>query len=650
MMHFRDGDQVQCPEDGLGRDARADRQDADALARQLRAAREELAVVRSQMAAANEGLRVANEELRTQTRELMTANRDLAGSREREHARAEALRESEELYRTLAAQLPGGAAFLLDGDLRYVLAEGQGIGPAGMARAQLAGRTIWEALDADTAAHHESFLRQALAGQPFEQEHASHGRHFVSRGVPVRNSHGDVTHVLVVSYDITERKRAEGRLRLLAQLSASLADALTEEETLQGVAAAAAAEFADYGVVSLMDPDGTVRPAATAASDEEKRERLARMVRFTWQQAALAEIPNMAKVLHERQSVVVPEITEATIGAFAADGQQAEVLRALDATSAVIVPLLARGRVLGAVFLIRSGGWPRYDDQDRVVAEQFGRRAALALDNARLYAAEQKAKAEAEAASQAKDQFVALISHELRNRLSAISTAVQLLRADIHAEGRTSRTLEILERNVDLQTRLVNDLLDLSRLQRGKLQLQRAPVELERVVTAACHACEAGARNAGLTLTCTYEPGLWVNGDFDRLQQVLLNLLSNSVKFTPAGGAVRVATAGCPDAGERGRRGDGETPNTEHARCDTPQECARIVVEDTGIGLDQTMLDHLFEMFYQGEAAGQRKAGLGLGLALVRAIAEGHGGRVWAESEGPGKGSRFIVDLPRDGR
>ena len=268
------------------------------------------------------------------------------------------------------------------------------------------------------------------------------------------------------------------------------------------------------------------------------------------------------------------------------------------------------------------------------------------------------ARAEAEEASQAKDQFVAMVSHELRNPLNAITAGLHLLRQSIAMEGRAGRVLEIVERNANLQARLVNDLLDLSRLQRGKLQLQRAPVDLGKVVAAVCESTQSETREVGLSLTCAVDGELWVHGDQDRLQQVVTNLLSNAAKFTPAPGSIgvtagRAALSGRVGEWESGRQGDGAvtqgdagSPIPPFPHSPTLPEMALITVADTGIGISPELLPDLFEVFCQGEIASHRAAGLGLGLALVKGIVEGHGGRVWAESQGVGKGSRFLVELP----
>lgn len=249
-------------------------------------------------------------------------------------------------------------------------------------------------------------------------------------------------------------------------------------------------------------------------------------------------------------------------------------------------------------------------------------------------------------ASATKDRFLAVLSHELRNPLAPILAGVYALRQRMPDDERIRHTLEIIERNVKLQARLVDDLLDLSRITRGKMQFRRAPVALDVVVNAAVEDQRDEIEKGGSTLTLATAPGLWVLGDFGRLQQAVLNLLTNAIKFTPRGGEIRVrvweceraGTADAPDAvPDTPARPDPHPPT--HAR-------ACIAVEDTGIGIDRALMDHLFEMFRQGEVGERRRPGLGIGLALVRSIVEGHGGRVWAESEGPGKGSRFTIELP----
>jgi two-component system, chemotaxis family, CheB/CheR fusion protein len=230
--------------------------------------------------------------------------------------------------------------------------------------------------------------------------------------------------------------------------------------------------------------------------------------------------------------------------------------------------------------------------------------------------------AEAQAANIAKDQFLAVLSHELRNPLAAIQAGVGLLRRVSPTEDRRLlRAVDVIERNVGLQARLVEDLLDLSRLVRGKLTMKRAPVRLDETVIAAVQSCQADAARADISLEVWATPNLWVDADGDRIQQVVINLVGNAIKFTPKQGQVTVSVT------RDGHQG-------------------RLIVEDSGVGIEAERLPDIFEMFRQGEVEARRAPGLGIGLALVKSLTELHGGRVWAESQGPGHGSRFIVELP----
>jgi PAS domain S-box-containing protein len=229
--------------------------------------------------------------------------------------------------------------------------------------------------------------------------------------------------------------------------------------------------------------------------------------------------------------------------------------------------------------------------------------------------------AEAQAANSAKDQFLAVLSHELRNPLAAIQAGADLLRHISENDPRTQRAVDVIHRNVKLQAKLVEGLLDMSRLARGKLTIERAPVALDQVAVSAVQACRADAARAGVSLEVQAESGAWVQGDAERLEQVVVHLVDNGIKFTPKGGRVAVSVAVENDRGH-------------------------LVVEDSGIGIEAERIPELFEMFRRGPDAPRRAAGLGIGLSLVKSVTELHGGRVWVESAGRGHGSRFIVELP----
>jgi PAS domain S-box-containing protein len=257
----------------------------------------------------------------------------------------------------------------------------------------------------------------------------------------------------------------------------------------------------------------------------------------------------------------------------------------------------------------------------------------LAAERAVLLEHAERARAEAERASRAKDDFLAMLGHELRNPLAPIQTALDLMK--LRSRGQVTREQAVIERQVMHLTRLVDDLLDVSRIARGKIQLKSAPVDLRTVVTQAVEMVSPlfEERRHQLTLDVPYGV-LRVQGDEARLVQVLANLLSNAAQYTEPGGRIEVHTEHRKE--EEGREGEGEVVLT---------------VKDSGVGIPPEVLPHIFNVFVQGERTPDRaKGGLGLGLAIVRSLVEMHGGKVTASSAGLGCGSEFTVRLPARSR
>ena len=235
---------------------------------------------------------------------------------------------------------------------------------------------------------------------------------------------------------------------------------------------------------------------------------------------------------------------------------------------------------------------------------------------------EQTARAEAETANRIKDEFLAVLSHELRSPLNPILGWSRLLQTQKLDEAKTAKALETIERNAKLQSELIEDLLDVSRILQGKLSLNSAPVNLIATTQAAIETVRLAAEAKSIQISPSLHLPIQVIGDSNRLQQVVWNLLSNAVKFTPAGGRVDVCLE----------------PLDGHAK---------ITVSDTGKGIPADFLPHVFEYFRQADSTTTRKfGGLGLGLAIVRHLVELHGGTVRAESPGEGLGATFTVQLP----
>jgi signal transduction histidine kinase/CheY-like chemotaxis protein len=301
--------------------------------------------------------------------------------------------------------------------------------------------------------------------------------------------------------------------------------------------------------------------------------------------------------------------------ALSDDPRVGELLARLRPHTLCCVPLRARGRAIGVITLALSQPGRVYSPLDRQLAEETAHRAAVALDNARLYR-------EAQEASRMKDEFLATLSHELRTPLNAMLGWARLLGGGGLDAETTAKAIDSIERNTQAQAQLVSDILDVSRIITGKLRLNLRPLELALVVEAALDAVHAAADAKGIAVRAIVDGTPRLAADPDRLLQVIWNLLSNAVKFSPRGGTVEVRVA------ER----DGQI---------------EIRVEDSGIGITPEFLPFVFDRFRQGDASTTRlHGGLGLGLAIVRHLVEQHGGTVTAESDGQGRGARFIVCLP----
>ena len=300
----------------------------------------------------------------------------------------------------------------------------------------------------------------------------------------------------------------------------------------------------------------------------------------------------------------------------------AELVELEGLVATLVVPIMVGGRVEGLLYVHRR--MPKsFDDRTEAVLLQLAEYAAIAIHNMRMLAHEHQMRAEAESASRTKDEFLATLSHELRSPLQPLLNWAYLLRSPNLDPASAERALDAIERSTKTLGQLIEDLLDVSRIVTGKLRLQARPVRLPAVVRAAMEAVESAAVAKSVTLEARVESDLpAVMGDPDRLQQVLWNLLSNGIKFTPKGGRVTVTVAG---------------RNSE----------VLLTVADTGAGIKREFLPHVFERFRQAESSTNRAyGGLGLGLAIVRHLVELHGGSVAVQSEGEGQGATFSVRLP----
>jgi signal transduction histidine kinase len=417
-----------------------------------------------------------------------------------------------------------------------------------------------------------------------------------------------------VCTDISERKRAEQADRFLADASKALAAVVDYRSTLHKVVGLAVPCFADWCAVDVVEADGSLQRVAVAHIDPAKVKLANELYqRYPPDPTAPHGVWN---IIHSGKSELIPEITEELLLATVKEAELIRILQELGLRSYLGVPLIVRGKVLGVLSFIAAESGRRYDSADLGVAEDLAHRAAIAIENARLYG-------ELKEADRRKDEFLATLALELRNPLAPIRNAIELLqRANGNGEL-IQQASRMMERQVAQMVRLVDDLLDISRVTQGKVQLRKERVELAAVVQSAVEASRPliEARGHELTIALPDEP-IHLEADPTRLAQALANLLNNAAKYSENGGRIWLSAE---------RQGDE----------------VLVSVRDTGIGIAAENLLRIFEMFSQVEPALERsQGGLGIGLALVRGLVELHGGRVEARSPGIGMGSEFVARLP----
>ena len=448
-----------------------------------------------------------------------------------------------------------------------------------------------------------------------ERDRDGNTKHFLNNLVGIVEG-GALRRVWGSQRDVTERRRAEEEQKFLSDATTILASSLDYEATLDAVAHMSAAYLADYCLVDLLEDDGAIRRLVVAHRQPAREAAWREMQR----RYPLVSDPRhtVHKVLETGEPDLFTEMTGEVLAGAIPSPAQVEELKRIGVRSAMTVPLRARGRTVGAISFISAESGRVYRERELRLAEELARRAALAVDNARLYERAQEA-------NRAKDEFLATLSHELRTPLTPIVGWVHLLGGEEAAPTPDLRHgLAVIDKNSQALSHLINDLLDMSAILNGKMRIDRLPVKMNPVLQEAVETIRAQADRRGVTieLATRVSDDTTVEGDRTRLVQVFWNLLSNAVKFSPDGGRVRVA-------------------------CDADARGLRVHIEDEGIGISQEFLPHVFERFRQADMSPTKLyGGLGIGLSLVRSFVEAHGGEVSAESAGEGRGSRFTVSLP----
>lgn len=532
-----------------------------------------------------------------------------------------ALRRREAELRLITDAVPALISYIDDG-YRFQLVNRAYEHWFGLDPAEVQGRHVQELFGDTTWQAVKPYMDRALGGEVVSYEQEVFYRQGGSRWVhvtynPDRDPTGHVRGFVALVTDIGDRKRAEVALRQAAErterlrcLAAVLSEALTYEQVARAIVehGVPAIEAVAGAVGMLSDDELALEVIDSIGYDESSR--------AIWQRFPISAHAPMAEAVRQKEPVFVSSSEERSrrypeLPSFLAG-------RPMGATASV--PMILGDRVIGVLGL----AWARsraFTDDDKQFILTLARQCAQAMDRARLYSTAERARAQAESASRAKDEFLAMLGHELRNPLSPIVTALQLIR--LRRGGTATKELEVIERQVQHLVRLVDDLLDISRITRGKIQLKRAPVELAAIIAKAVEMASPLFEQRRHRLRVDVPRlGLRVYADETRLAQVVANLLTNAAKYTDVGGEIYLRAA----------RGGSD---------------ALVTVKDSGMGIDPELLPRVFDLFVQGRQSIDRgQGGLGLGLTLVRSLVELHGGTVEARSDGPGQGSEFTIRLP----
>ncbi len=412
-------------------------------------------------------------------------------------------------------------------------------------------------------------------------------------------------------------ERAQARLQQLVSAGALLSRSLEEETTLAAIGSVIVPSIADICRIDLLDKNGVLQRKLTHHVDPARE---AEMLAFVSKNVSTPDSPGSfawavatgKTFFANLEPSDAEKYTDPTFRAF---------VQGFGIGAACVVPLVARGHTIGAMCALQAESGRRFGEADGALIGELAQRAALALDNVRLFGESRDALHQAEVANRAKDEFLAMLGHELRNPLAPIVTSLEVMaRRDGSAERRERG---IIERQVAHLSRMVDDLLDVSRITSGKIELRRERVDLRDVIARALELTEPAlqGRREPPEVKGTDTP-VCVSGDPVRLTQVICNLITNAAKFSAPDRRIAIALS---------RRGD----------------TALLSVDDEGVGIPAELAPRIFERFVQGEQALQRASGgLGLGLAIAKNLVELHGGTISVESEGAGRGARFTVALP----
>jgi signal transduction histidine kinase len=417
----------------------------------------------------------------------------------------------------------------------------------------------------------------------------------------------------------------------LAEASVILAGSISDQRLIADLTRFCVPTLADYCTVHVADDEGAVTRVETAHHNPALEETVRRL-RAAYP-ARLDDDRGIGRVIRTREPMYMPRFDGEKLEEHTTNTEQLELLREIQPVSIICVPLIVRGRAFGAMSFTMSDSGRHYTEADLATATELARRAATAIDNAMIFRRSVTLRIDAEAANQAKSDFLAKMSHEIRTPINAMMGYAELLEMGIAGPvGDMQREhLQRIRRSGDHLTTLVSEILDLAKIEAGRMTIEPVTAKAGDVIENALTLVRPQAVQKGIELRPVGgDTAAEYIGDPQRVQQILANLLANAVKFTPAGGRITVTCHTTP-GGSLGPEGQART---------------RITVADSGVGIADEDLDRIFQPFVQVQGGYTRShGGTGLGLAISRSLAQMMGGEILVESV-VGSGSRFTLDLP----
>lgn len=421
--------------------------------------------------------------------------------------------------------------------------------------------------------------------------------------------------VIAIIRDMTDRDRLETQVKFLATACTMLADSLEFEDSLKNITSYTVPEIADGCIIQLFDDDRKLQVRSVVHRNQEKQQILEKLIKSF---AAKGIWPvDLSKPIMTSKMLLMTEFSNLDFNKLAIDLDDQRLIKQLEISAYVAIPLLIHNRLIGILSFISDESKRRFEESDSDFFESIGLRVALTIENARLYDERQRA-------IKLREEILAIVSHDLKNPLTAIQLNTQsLTRNQTNDSFNLSSFAEKIRRSADQMKRMIEDLLDFSKIQSGKLSIQKHIEKPYAVIEIAFEMMKAQAEEKGLKFTFSASPELPdILCDKERIVQALANLVGNAIKFTDKGGRI-------------------------HMSVEESQSDVRFSVTDTGIGISKENLPKIFNRYWQAQRSKGEggSPGAGLGLSITNGIIEAHDGKIWVESQ-LGNGSTFYFQLP----